>query len=78
VITAYRPCQQSITDTNNPSITVTYQQKLILAKDQWKDEDPRQLFISDMIKVIKDIEEDPNNLCVLMWDANESIDDATG
>jgi hypothetical protein len=78
IITAYRPCQQSITDNNNPSITVTYQQKLILARDKWKDKDPRQLFISDIIKAIKDIEEDPNNLCVLMWDANESIDDATG
>jgi hypothetical protein len=78
IITAYRPCQQSITDNSNPSITVTYQQKLILTRDKWKDVDPRQLFIADIIQAIKDIEEDPNNLCVLMWDANESIDDTTG
>jgi hypothetical protein len=48
---------------------VTYQQKLILTWDKWTDEDPRQLFITDIIKVIKDIEDDPNNLCVLMWDS---------
>jgi hypothetical protein len=78
IITAYRPCQQSVTDANQPSITVTYQQKVILTKDKWKEEDPRQLFITDIIKTIKDIEEDPNNLCVLMWDANESIEDKSG
>jgi exonuclease III len=75
VITAYRPCQQSVSDANQPSITVTYQQKLLLRTTKWQDADPRQLFISDIIKLIKGIEEDPNNLCVLMWDANESIDD---
>jgi exonuclease III len=74
VITTYRPCQQSVTD-NQLSITVTYQQKLLYTADKRKDADPRQLFITDIIKVIQDIEEDSNNLCILMWDANESIDD---
>jgi exonuclease III len=78
IITAYRPCQQSVTDATQPSVTVTYQQKVILTREKWTDEDPRQLFITDIIKVIKDIEEDSNNLCVLMWDANKSMDDKSG
>jgi hypothetical protein len=57
---------------------VTYQQKLILTRDKWTDEDPRKLFITDIIKVIKDREDDPSNLCVLMWDTNKSIDDNSG
>jgi hypothetical protein len=28
--------------------------------------------------MIKDMEKDPDNLCVLMWDANESVDDSSG
>jgi hypothetical protein len=56
IITAYRPCQQSVTDANQPSITVTYQQKVILTKDKWKEEDPRQLFITDIIKTSKKIQ----------------------
>jgi hypothetical protein len=78
VITAYRPCHQSAMDANQPSITVTYQQKVLFTKDKWKEEEPRQTFITDIIKLIKDMEEDPNNLCVLMWDANECIVDSSG
>jgi hypothetical protein len=77
VITAYRPCQQSIADASQSSITVLYQQKVLFTKDTKTEEDPRKIFITDIIKFIKDIEEQQDNLCVLMWDANESIDDAT-
>jgi hypothetical protein len=67
VITAYRPCQQSVTDATQPLVTVTYQQKLLFTKDKWKDIDPRKIFIQDMIELVKDIERDPNNLLILMW-----------
>jgi hypothetical protein len=78
VITAYRPCQQSISDENKQTTTVTFQQKLLFTKDQWKDIDIRQTFITDMIKEIQKIEEDLNNMCILMMDANESIEDSSG
>jgi hypothetical protein len=78
IITAYRPCQQNVSDANQPSMTVTHQQKVLFTKDKWKEEDPRQTFITDIIKMIKDMEKDPDNLCVLMWDANESVDDSSG
>jgi hypothetical protein len=41
-------------------------------------EEPRPTFITDIMKLITDMEEDLNNLCVLMWDANESMDDSPG
>jgi hypothetical protein len=75
VITAYRPCQQSITDATQPSVTVTYQQKLLYTKDKWKYIDPRKIFIQDMIELVQDIENNTYNLCILMWDENESIND---
>jgi hypothetical protein len=78
IITAYRTCQQSVSDSNQPSITATYQQKLPFAKDKRIDVDPHQEFIHDIIKEIKTIEEDSNNLCILMFDANESIEDNSG
>jgi hypothetical protein len=36
------------------------------------------VFIQDLITEINNIEKDPNVWCILMWDANESIDDKTG
>jgi hypothetical protein len=36
ITTAYRPCQQTISDTNQPSMMVTYQQKLLFRKDKIK------------------------------------------
>jgi exonuclease III len=71
-------CHQSVTDMNQPSTTATYQQKILFLKDKWKDADPRQQFITDIIEEIQKIEKDPNNLCILMFDANESIDDKSG
>jgi hypothetical protein len=76
--TAYRPCQQSIGDTKKLSTTVTYQQKLLIRKEKGKDGDPRSLFMTDLIKEIQDIEKNPNNYDILMWDANESIHDKAG
>jgi hypothetical protein len=38
----------------------------------------RQEFIKDIIKGIQTIEGNPNNMCILMMDANESIDDKSG
>jgi endonuclease/exonuclease/phosphatase family metal-dependent hydrolase len=32
----------------------------------------------DVIEEIKTIEKDPDNLCILMWDANESINNRYG
>jgi hypothetical protein len=61
-----------------PSITATYQQRILLLKDKWKDLDPRQQFITDIIEEIHTIKKYPNNLCILMFDANESIDDKSG
>jgi hypothetical protein len=75
MITAYRLCQQSISDSNQRSITISYQQKLLYTLDKWTDADPRKLFITDIIKLVQDIEEDTNNLCILMWDVKESVDD---
>lgn len=76
IITGYRPCQQTISDTS--TTTATYQQKLLFKKDKWEKSDPRKQFIIDIIEEIKKIEEDPNNLVILMWDANESINDKSG
>jgi hypothetical protein len=78
IITAYRPCYQSISDTNPETITVTHQQKVLYRKDKWEDIDPRQQFMADINEEIKEIEKDPDNLCLLMWDANESIEDKSG
>jgi predicted transcriptional regulator len=36
------------------------------------------MFMQDLITEIQKIEKDLNNLCILMWDANESIDDKSG
>jgi hypothetical protein len=77
VITAYRPCQQSITDVSQSSTTVTYQPKVLFTKDKQTEENPRKTLITDIIKVVKDIEKNPNNFCILLWDANKSIDDTS-
>jgi hypothetical protein len=34
--------------------------------------------MTDLIKEIQEIEKDPNNYFILMWDANESIYDESG
>jgi hypothetical protein len=78
IITAYRPYNQSNNENTKTCITASYQQKLIYLKEHKKKINPRQLFMSDLIQEIKTIEKDPNNLCILMWDANESIDDRKG
>jgi hypothetical protein len=78
IITAYRPCTQNVSDRVTPSITVSHQQKLLYYRDNKHKIDPRELFMKDITKLITTIEKDPKNLCVLMWDANESIDDPTG
>jgi hypothetical protein len=78
IITAYRTCNQSISDSNQPAITATYQQKLLFMRDKGTDVDPQQQFITDIIEEIKRIEENPNNMYILMFDANESIEDTSG
>jgi hypothetical protein len=78
IITAYRTCNQSTMDVNKPSITASYQQKLQFRKDKKKGADPRKEFITDLIKEIQTIEEDSNNLCIVMMDANKSINDRMG
>jgi hypothetical protein len=78
IMTAYRPCQQTISDTNQPSTSVTYQQKLLFRKDKIEKAAPWQMFIHNLITEIQKIEKDPNNLVILMWDANEIIEDKSG
>jgi hypothetical protein len=75
VITVYRPCQQSPSEA---CTTSNYQQRLLYQKETGKKVDPRKLFMADLTSVIKKIENDPNNMVVLMWDANESINDQSG
>lgn len=36
------------------------------------------MFMQDLITEIKNIEQDPKNWCILMWDANKNIDDKQG
>jgi hypothetical protein len=78
IITAYRPCSQLSSDISKASITTGHQQKLLYWKDNKKDIDPQQLFMSDITELIIAIEKDPKNLRILMWDANEIIDDSSG
>jgi hypothetical protein len=77
VITAYRPCKQSTTDTGQ-IITATHQQQSLLYDDTGTVMDPRQVFMDDLTTLLQTIEENPNNSYILMWDANESIEDTTG
>jgi hypothetical protein len=51
---------------------------MLIRKEKGKDGDPRSLFMTDLIKEIQEIEKDPNNYVILMWDANESIHDKSG
>jgi Reverse transcriptase (RNA-dependent DNA polymerase) len=77
VITAYRPCRQQ-SNSSDQIITATHQQTTLLYDNTGKHLDPRQIFMDDIITLIKDIESDPNHSCILMWDANESLDDPSG
>jgi hypothetical protein len=47
-------------------------------KDKMSKTDPLQEFIKDIIKEIQTIEENPNDMCILMMDANESIEEKSG
>jgi hypothetical protein len=77
IITAYRTCRQQA-NTNEQLITTTYQQKSLLYEDTGEDKDPREVFMDDIITLINKLEEDPNNSYILMWDANESLNDPNG
>jgi exonuclease III len=75
VTTAYRPFQQSPSEA---CTTSNYQQRLLYRKEMGKKVDPRTLFMADLTAAIKKIENDPKNMVVLMWYANESINDQSG
>lgn len=73
--TAYRPCKQSITNINLESRTAVNQQVILLHEDGMENADPRNVFIVDMLILIKELEKSPDNYIVLMMDANEDIND---
>jgi hypothetical protein len=68
-ITTYRPCSQSSNKGNLGLTTVTNPQNLLYQIDKWEDIDPRQQFMDDIIEEITEMGKDPNNGCILMWDA---------
>jgi hypothetical protein len=59
-------------------ITSSYQQLLLYRKEKGKKIGPRQLFMADLTAEIQKIEKNPDNMVVIMWDANESINDQLG
>jgi hypothetical protein len=78
VITGYRPCRYSTTHLLKAYQTVHRQQTTILESEGFKHPDPRKIFITDLIKAIKDEEKNPGNSCIMMMDANEAIEDKEG
>ena len=75
VITAYRPCKQSNTKIKLESRTAFNQQIILLRQDGMENANPRNLFIADMLVLIKDLEKLPDNYIILMIDANEDVND---
>jgi hypothetical protein len=58
--------------------TVHYQQTSLLEAQGYVDPDLRKIFIDDLIKLIQIQEQDPQNMCVVMMDANKAIEDKEG
>ena len=75
VITAYRTCYQSLTNLKLESRTASNQQVILLQEDGIINPNPREIFVEDMIKVLNDIEKSEDNYILLMFDANEDIND---
>jgi ribosomal protein S18 len=78
IIAAYRPCRYSPSQSRQATQTVHSQQTTMLKDQGLEDPDPRKIFIDDIIKLIKEQEQDPMNSCILMMDANEAIEDREG
>jgi hypothetical protein len=72
VITAYRPCRYSKSHLLKATQTVHYQQTSLLEAHGYIDPDPRKICIDDLIKLVKLQEKDPQNMCIVMLDANEA------
>jgi hypothetical protein len=77
VITAYRSCKQSTIESESV-ITASHQQQSLIFDDTGKHMEPRQAFMDDLLTLTQTIEKDPGNSVILMWDANESLDNTTG
>jgi hypothetical protein len=78
IITAYRPCRYSSSHFQKATQTVHSQQATMLKDQGLEEPDPRKIFIDDMIKLVKEQEQDPMNSCILMLDANKAIEDKEG
>jgi hypothetical protein len=55
--------------------TVHYQQTSLLEAQCYVDPDPRKIFIDNLIELIQIQEQDPLNMCIVMMDANNAIED---
>jgi hypothetical protein len=78
VITGYQPCIYSDTQIDTPSNTIHRQQSIMLQSNGAKDTNPRRAFITDIIKYVNDLDDNPNNHTILMIDANEGTEDKEG
>ncbi len=71
VVSAYRPCPQQFDATAN---TVTAQQTRLLLQQGVTNPNPRQQFIEDLIKQVKEWRQQHKEVLIGM-DANESLND---
>jgi hypothetical protein len=78
VITAYRPCKRNNVNNKTTSSSTYRQQTVMLMEEGFNDPNPRQIFIEDMILLIRSISKNPENYIILMLDANENLNDSEG
>jgi hypothetical protein len=75
VITAYCPRKQTITAISQSMQMINKQQATLIYGKTGKLTEPRSVFISDLITMIQELENDPNQSCILMLDANVRAED---
>jgi hypothetical protein len=71
IITAYRVCNNTITNTN--SLSTYSQQHFMLQQLGQPDPNPRKQFIIDMAVFINNLTRDNDDYIVLAIDANETL-----
>jgi hypothetical protein len=78
VITAYSSCKQNSTIIKLMSSTTNCQQTIMLTEEGFTNPDPRKIFIDDIINVINEQNNTISNCTILMFDANEHVNDSEG
>jgi hypothetical protein len=76
VITAYCPCAQNYTSIAKLTIlTVNKQQICMQLDDTGAIIIPRNMFMDDLVDLIKELEQDPSMMIVLLINVNSSVED---